>query len=241
MHTIWDVVLLVVLIGAAAANAWLWGSRARRAQRARPKLWGALGGVGFIVLVFLLLGLFANSDTAPGQLAMAISGGSAEVAFCLVVVLALLLSLAIVKVLGQHNVAAPQEPRPRATAQTRTMTSSSAALAPPENLPFSWGAAGLPVIWLLFHGRIVQALALLVFSVICLPFLEEPLLVLAYLAVPYTIAIWLGRSGGTIAWQHHRANSLEQLVEKERTWNIVGMIVFVVLALANALLFIRSL
>jgi hypothetical protein len=100
------------------------------------------------------------------------------------------------------------------------------ALMPPEHFPFSCGAAGLTPLWLFWHGEWPIGLTLVVYSAV--------LVLTAKAGVSYallgdvlgwSIALAFGVEGSKIAWQCRNYGSLRELINGERDWHVVGVIV----------------
>ncbi len=240
MHDLEDVLALALLIGAAAASGLFAFGRARRAQMTRPRIVGVLSAVIFFALCFGLARWINSGDGIPRPVLHFLYELPGLAGFGLTVACLFALTVAFLAIIIRPRIV-ETSPALEVSERNRAANAGLAAIAPPAKLPFSWGAAGLPVIWLMFHGRIVQGLALLALSILCAPFLDEFAPVLIFLLVSYAIAIWLGRSGGKIAWAHLRTGSVEEFRRREHGWEVAGKISFGIFALTNVLLLLYQL
>lgn len=238
MHNLDDVLALALLIGATAASGLFAFGRARRAQMARPQMVGAFSAAIFLALCFGLIRWIKSGDGIPRPVLHFLYDLPGLAGFGLTVACLLALTVGFLVIFIRPRMV---ETSLEAPERDRAANVGLAVIAPPAKLPFSWGAAGLPAVWLLFHGRLVQGVALLAFSIVCAPFLDEFVPIFVYLLATYAIVIWLGRAGSAIAWAHHSATSVEDLREKERGWDLAGKILFGIFVLANVLLLLRSL
>ena len=116
-------------------------------------------------------------------------------------------------------------------------------VTPPENLPFSFGAAGLTPIWLMFHGRAGSGWLLVLFG-LPLRLLQEFGIagIITALTIRIVIQVVAGMQGSKIAWLDRGYRSVDDLEKSEKWWSSIGificfieaMIVFIgLLSLSN--------
>lgn len=93
-----------------------------------------------------------------------------------------------------------------------------------SKLPFSFGACGVTVIWLLCHGEASVAIGLIVLNVV-LRFVPIPFV---GLLIGLSIALYYGFKGSQIAVYHSQYTTIEELRKGERGWTIAGVILVVI-------------
>ena len=94
------------------------------------------------------------------------------------------------------------------------------SLAAPAEVPsevarlrWNWGAFAANGLWLCAHGMVGYGLLFCLFGLI------PGLNLLLLFVVPF-----LGRTGYRLAWQRRHFDSLEQFIQTERLWLIVGVL-----------------
>jgi hypothetical protein len=99
--------------------------------------------------------------------------------------------------------------------------------APPADLPFSWGAAGISFWWLVFHGKGRMALLILLLNVVlaALTFAAGPVGFAVSLLVSVCVMGWLGVVGSGIAFVYKGCATEQELRRKERVWTVLGILV----------------
>ena len=97
---------------------------------------------------------------------------------------------------------------------------------PPGYLPFSFGAAGLTPLWLMFHGERAMGtlLVLLGLALRALSALGGPGGIAISVCVKLIVVFIAGTNGSEIAMQHCGYRSIEELRKGERRWSIFGAI-----------------
>jgi len=96
-----------------------------------------------------------------------------------------------------------------------TSGQGSSAIVPDEVKGWSWAGFGLTWIWGVFNGVLISLLALIPF----------PLFGLAW-------AIVLGAKGREWAWRNKRWDSVEHFKNSQRPWDIAGIVIFSIGAVA---------
>jgi hypothetical protein len=101
-------------------------------------------------------------------------------------------------------------------------------VAPPADLPFSLGAAGVTVLWMFFHGRAGLGVLLLAGNVAlkALAYSGSGGFLLAML-IGWTLSIAFGFSGSRMAWENRHYRTVEELRQGENGWSIAGGIFLV--------------
>jgi uncharacterized membrane protein YvbJ len=89
------------------------------------------------------------------------------------------------------------------------------AIVPEEVKGWSWAGFGLTWIWGVFNGVLISLLVLIPF----------PFFSLAW-------AIVLGVKGNEWAWRNKKWNSVEHFKNTQRPWNIAGIVIFAIGAIA---------
>jgi hypothetical protein len=114
----------------------------------------------------------------------------------------------------------------------KNITGDRASAARPDLLPFSFGAAGVTPLWLLFHGRVRFGLRLLAIEP-GLFLLEhvlrdsalEPMAVVLHRGVVMAVAVTFGLHGSKIAWVQREYHTVDELKRGERHWTALGIFV----------------
>ena len=88
---------------------------------------------------------------------------------------------------------------------------------PPQLRGWHWGAFFLSWIWALAHRQWLWAVL--------------------GLFIPLIPSIYLGAKGKEIAWEQADGKSVAEVVKEERTWTIVGLVLFALFAVLIALSF----
>jgi hypothetical protein len=97
---------------------------------------------------------------------------------------------------------------------------------PPDHFPFSFGATGLTPLWLLCHGEWPIALTILAYSaVLALAAVANVSYAFVIDILGWAIALAFGVEGSKIAWQSRSYGSVRELVNREREWHVIGVIV----------------
>jgi hypothetical protein len=111
---------------------------------------------------------------------------------------------------------------------------SRATVAPPEYLPFSFGAAGVTVLWCFFHGRGGLGVLFLVWNVFGMAASHaSPGAGLVLGIIGWTITILMGVNGSRIAWEERGFASIEEMQSRESGWNVAGGILFAISVLST--------
>ncbi len=98
-----------------------------------------------------------------------------------------------------------------------------------EPLPFSWGAAGVPVLWHAFHGKGGLALAILFFNVLGnIAGKLGPEASVIGVVISVVVFVILGNNGSKIAMEHRGYASIAELEKGERAWTVFGVISFAI-------------
>ncbi|MCF8267012.1 MAG: hypothetical protein K9I69_02930 [Ignavibacteriales bacterium] len=102
----------------------------------------------------------------------------------------------------------------------------------PEDFGFNIGAAVLTPLWLMFHGRILTGILLIIFSFFArlLGLLGAGGLFL-YLIIVLAVMGWAGFAGNRIAGKHKNIYHPEAIQVSEKGWTTAGIIVGIVIVL----------
>ncbi|MBI5472140.1 MAG: hypothetical protein HY961_07320 [Ignavibacteriae bacterium] len=101
--------------------------------------------------------------------------------------------------------------------------------------PFNFGSCFLAPLWAMAHGLSVAGLALIVLTFVALVVRWETVTGIV------ALAIVSGFFGNRIAWRRCNYVSIDELLEKERTWNAAGLTIAALLFLLLMSLWLKSL
>ncbi len=125
----------------------------------------------------------------------------------------------------------------------KTIQSSAQSTEIPEKLPFNIGAFAVTAFWLMFHGRVMTGIGLIVFQFainVGLSFGGVFTLVsLAGQIVMFGIAVYFGFVGSRIAWIDRGYSSIDELKRRQNGWRIFGWTVIVAYVLRIVIVLMR--
>lgn len=106
---------------------------------------------------------------------------------------------------------------------------------------FNWGAFFLAPLWLLFHGRLGVALALVILgaagSVVAAASAAGAIAVLAF---EFAVGSYYGLNANDIAWEERGYETMDDLRRSQWGWNVAGVVVGLVLCLQGMRLLLAA-
>jgi tetratricopeptide (TPR) repeat protein len=122
---------------------------------------------------------------------------------------------------------------PSAETENNSNSSFQDVAQPPQGLPFSFGAAGITVLWCFFHGRGGLAVICLIWNVLSILLSRTfgDIVSVLITIIGWTITVIMGLKGSRIAWEDRRCNSVQGLKQHERGWTIAGGLLIIISAI----------